>query len=290
MTLADLTDPNAVLASIEECDQLGRTGFLAKYGFREARDYFLEFDGRRYDSKAIVGAAHGKQHGTPLTWDEFSGGGRTVAPKLAELGFYVVVASTDWSVPIGAITTRTEVADEYGGSIRSGIETPKSSANVLLYSDPIVGADHGYVYDGWDPDEAGVFFYTGEGKSGDQELKVGNRAILEHASADKVLRLFEAVDKGQQAGGKRQRYIGAFRIDSADPYRQEPAMGDDGNLRKVLVFRLLADQLLAVPKNPVDPPKYAVPRAAKAVVEAPVSLCPIHFMQLSVTGICADCE
>jgi hypothetical protein len=41
----------------EEFDSLGREEFLAKYGFGEARSYFLVRDGKAYDSKAVVGAA-----------------------------------------------------------------------------------------------------------------------------------------------------------------------------------------------------------------------------------------
>ncbi|SRR5581483_401841 len=48
-----------VLAAIDEYDALGQDGFLAKYGFDRSRSYLLVHDGKAYDSKAIVGAAHG---------------------------------------------------------------------------------------------------------------------------------------------------------------------------------------------------------------------------------------
>lgn len=59
MTLPNLTSPGAVREAIREADTIGSDSFLAKYGYRPARTYFLEFDGKLYDSKAIVGAAHG---------------------------------------------------------------------------------------------------------------------------------------------------------------------------------------------------------------------------------------
>ncbi|MEQ1933812.1 MAG: HNH endonuclease [Fimbriimonadaceae bacterium] len=75
-----------------EYDGLGRSSFLAKYGFRAARAYFLELNGRRYDSKAVAGAAHGYLPAKlPLTSKDFSGGERTVAAKLRSLGFAVGV-------------------------------------------------------------------------------------------------------------------------------------------------------------------------------------------------------
>jgi hypothetical protein len=62
MSLAELTDPVAVDAALDGFDRLGREAFLRRYGFRPSRTYFLERDGKRYDSKAIVGAAFGFQH------------------------------------------------------------------------------------------------------------------------------------------------------------------------------------------------------------------------------------
>lgn len=76
--------------AIAECDALGRDAFLEKYGFGEARSYYLSHEGRSYDSKAIVGAAHGYLPGrTALPPSEFSGGDKTVKARLTELGFKV---------------------------------------------------------------------------------------------------------------------------------------------------------------------------------------------------------
>jgi hypothetical protein len=58
MTLRDITR-EAVLAAIAEYDRLGQDEFLSKYGFDRARSYLLIHDGKAYDSKAIVGVAHG---------------------------------------------------------------------------------------------------------------------------------------------------------------------------------------------------------------------------------------
>lgn len=48
---------HGVLLAIEEFDELGRRAFLAKYGFGPARECFVLHKGRRYDCKAMVGAA-----------------------------------------------------------------------------------------------------------------------------------------------------------------------------------------------------------------------------------------
>lgn len=91
MPLSAIRDRSAVLQAIDEFDRLGRERFLEKYGFGPARAYELVFNGRRYDSKAILGAAHGfarPDHG-PLTAAEFTGGRATVMKTLEDLGFEV---------------------------------------------------------------------------------------------------------------------------------------------------------------------------------------------------------
>ena len=89
MSLADLTR-QSVEAALAEASGLGRDGFLKRYGFGPARQYFVLWNGARYDSKAIAGAAHGYLRGnSPLAPAEFSGGEKTVAHRLRELGFEV---------------------------------------------------------------------------------------------------------------------------------------------------------------------------------------------------------
>jgi hypothetical protein len=91
MSLADLTDREAVIAAIRECENLGREDFLRRYGFMAAKSYILVFEGKAYDSKAIAGVAHGTQHPQlgPLPASAFSGGEKTVARRLRELGFTI---------------------------------------------------------------------------------------------------------------------------------------------------------------------------------------------------------
>ncbi|GAA3499263.1 hypothetical protein GCM10019016_063670 [Streptomyces prasinosporus] len=78
-----------VIAATEEFRRLGRDTFLRTYGFGRARSYELVLDGRRYDSKALAGVAHGYATGHFLRAADFSGGAATVARCLRELGFVV---------------------------------------------------------------------------------------------------------------------------------------------------------------------------------------------------------
>ncbi|MFH9673612.1 HNH endonuclease [Streptomyces sp. NPDC017405] len=87
MALTDITRVE-IEQAMEEYDRLGRAAFLARYGFRPARRYLLAHHGRCYDSKAIVGAAHGYLPGRrPLAAAEFSGGAQHAVALLETLGF-----------------------------------------------------------------------------------------------------------------------------------------------------------------------------------------------------------
>ena len=94
--LTEITSQEAVLKAIAEADELGREGFLEKYGFGPSRSYFLRHDGTDYDSKAILGAARGYQYPDrgPLGAHDFSGGEKTVERALKRLGFDVVRRGT----------------------------------------------------------------------------------------------------------------------------------------------------------------------------------------------------
>jgi 5-methylcytosine-specific restriction protein A len=91
VSLNDITR-EVVLEALDEYDELGQDAFLDKYSFHPARSYLLVHDGKRYDSKAIVGVAHGYLPGRqPLTPGEFSGGEATVGRLLRRLGFTLQV-------------------------------------------------------------------------------------------------------------------------------------------------------------------------------------------------------
>lgn len=94
MALSDI-DRAAVLRAIEEFDRLGQDTFLQQHGFGRSRAYFLRHGGKLYDSKAIIGVAHGFSGGDrgPLAATQFNGGEATVAQTLRGLGFEVEVSA-----------------------------------------------------------------------------------------------------------------------------------------------------------------------------------------------------
>jgi hypothetical protein len=92
-TLADLTDPVAVQAALDEYLRLGQAAFLDLYGYGRASGYVVRDprSGQWADSKAIAGVAVGKQFPAQgaLKATQFSGGTATVVRSLELLGFEV---------------------------------------------------------------------------------------------------------------------------------------------------------------------------------------------------------
>ncbi len=134
-----------------------------------------------------------------------------------------------WALQPGDAVERKILQARYGGRTQGGIGPSRSSPNVLIFSDPAAGEPHGY-FDGWRSD--GCFHHTGEGQRGDQEMKSGNAAILNHAAAGRTLRLFL---------GARGRvvYEGEFELAEDRPwYTTDAPETKNGPIRSVIVFRM----------------------------------------------------
>jgi len=216
------------MQAIAECDLLGRDPFLKKYGYSYSRLYPMHYEGRVYDSKAIVGVAYGKQYGTALKAREFSGGVATVLPVLRKLGFDVRAAAHPATVlEVGKTYTRKLLVDAFGGQLQAGIWTPKEFPVVFMFSGES-GEQFGYK-DGWT--DEGIFAYTGEGQEGDMTFTSGNRAIRDHRQSGKDLFLFQ--DLGKRKG---VRYEGLFEC--AD-WREINGPDKNKQQRKILVFDLV---------------------------------------------------
>lgn len=148
------------------------------------------------------------------------------------------MTSNEWAHDVGSIVTRQELAAAYGGSTQSGIQPCRDSPNILIYSDPQSGEKYGYSFDGWNPTKT-VFFYSGEGRVGDQKLTKGNKAIVEHVLAGRALRVMISHSFVPGTKTRRHEYIGEFRVDPADAFHIEHGPDERGNEREVFVFHLL---------------------------------------------------
>ncbi len=133
--LKDITS-SGVRSAIDEFDELGRIAFLDKYGFGKATKYFLVDGGKRYDSKAICGAAHGydrPQEG-PLRHEDFSGGEATVQTTLQQRGFVVEKVGPGWTPE-----ERLLALDAY---LDHGLASKTSEAVISLSAELIERAFH----------------------------------------------------------------------------------------------------------------------------------------------------
>lgn len=156
---------------------------------------------------------------------------RSLSPR------YCLPMTTPWGTPVGWTGTRDQIAAMYGGTRFGGMETPSTSANVLLFSDPKVGRENGYEFDGWSADGK-IFSYTGMDRIGPQKMHKGNLKTRDHKKLGLALRLFGVSGKTPGGSGLTRIYLGEFEIDDELPYSVEDAPGADGVMRTVFVFHL----------------------------------------------------
>jgi hypothetical protein len=161
---------------------------------------------------------------------------------------------------------RVEVHDRFGGGRQGGIAPSRISPNVMIFSDPDVGAHHGY-HDRWEGNE---YHYVGEGQSGDQEMVRGNAAILRHREDGRALRLFWGVRRVVE-------YAGEFQVAPTGPwYTARARETGSERQRNVITFRL-------VPMGSVDPPGEGPNPGRKIVRPAPPALS-VGYRPASETG------
>jgi len=107
-----------VISTLDEYDERGADDFLTGYGFGEAREQVIRYDGRSYDSLAVLGVAHKYATGTVASDSGFTDGTEDAEKILRGLGFEVssleaaeIVdrpASGEWreSTDVGASETK----------------------------------------------------------------------------------------------------------------------------------------------------------------------------------------
>jgi hypothetical protein len=154
-----------------------------------------------------------------------------------------LVTDIEWDLEPGAEFRRQELRNRFGGNQQAGIAPLKTSPNVLVFTNPAKGPEHGY-YNRWVED--GSFHYTGQGQKGDQSIdSYPNRDLLNHGTDDRALRLFEATDRSGW-----HRYVGEMEVDPADPYHLDRAPETGGGpIRSVIMFHLLPTGRIERPRT-----------------------------------------
>lgn len=150
----------------------------------------------------------------------------------------IVIVMNQWTTQIGDTGTRDRFKELYGGETNSGIQTPRTSNNILCYTDPAVGERFGYRLDGWNDDRT-IFHYTGQGAYGDQVLPGKNRCLAERGSNGTPVRLFHAVGTVPGEDTRIHEYIGEFEVNKEEPYRVLTALDGNQKWRRVYLFNLI---------------------------------------------------
>jgi hypothetical protein len=196
------------------------------------------------------------------------------------------MTSPTWTVQPGETLVREQIHGAYGGNPQAGISRSSSTPNVLVYSDHDKAAANGYDFDGWDQSQH-VYYYTGEGKVGNQLMLRGNRAIADHQADGTALRLFVAVGNRPGSGTRIHQYVGQFAVDPEHPYVVRRAPGTDGVPRDVFVFRLLPVGPVAVGDGPhistIEGAAQAAAVATVAVDAVPVAAVNIEQSEVEKT-------
>jgi putative restriction endonuclease len=225
VSLADVT-ADGVRAAIAEHDELGQENFLARYGFRPARKFLLFHDGRAYDSKAILGAAHQHATGRPLPAANFNGGEQTVT-RLSALGFDVRDTSLSPSttgtfgeipgVVVGTtFATRREVSEAgIHRALQAGIVgTGATGAESIVVS----GGYEDDVDNGWELVYTGHGGRDGSGRQvSDQSFESpGNAALQTSLLTGAPVRVVRGAHRGSvYAPQSGYRYDGLFLVEKA---------------------------------------------------------------------------
>ncbi len=225
MSLSDITSRQPILDAIAEFNRLKPDQFLKKYGFRRSRSYWLVHDNQRYDSKAIVGAAHGYARPDlgPLKASEFSGGEASIRRKLEQLGFRVEVDDTTAStinltseqLTPEKIYTRAHLKSLFkitdGKLNNNGVFHPKETSSVWLFITENKTIDSTPYNDRLKGD---ILYCEGQMSGRTDEL------IIDHQAKGMELLVFFREKKNQYpAGGFR--YLGPFVYLSHTVHRTE---------------------------------------------------------------------
>jgi predicted restriction endonuclease len=224
----------SVQQAIAEHDRLGAQAFLGEYGFRPARRYWLTYNGREYDSKAIVGVAHGYATGRFWRAEDFVGGHATVVRRLRELNFEIRESRSESPLsqfgevagypPGSAFASRREVHD-------AGVHRPLQAG---ICGRREFGAESIVVSGGYedDKDYGDLIIYTGHGgqdaagrQVSDQSYEDSGNAALRTSSLTGVpVRVIRGAHRdSQHAPDSGFRYDGLFRV--VDTWQAEGKRG-----------------------------------------------------------------
>ncbi len=207
-TPSGVTSRQAVFDAMDEFRRLGRDAFIEAYSapdarFRRSREFFVLQDGVAYDSKPLVAAAYGHQHGRrkALHSDDFSGG-PAVQAAMDRLDFKLV----RWTSPrleLGKVYTRADlraIFDVTDATLNTGVFQPPKQESIWLFVTREKPADRTQYVNDFEGD---LLHWQG------QTAGRTDRKIIEHAADGRELLVFYRERTRQYPGGGF-RYEGPF--------------------------------------------------------------------------------
>lgn len=227
MSLADVEQEH-VLKAIEEFDNLGRETFLSRYGYGETPRYAVVYQGKEYDSDALVGSAHGFAAGRAFGPSDLPSGPEAIAEYLAELGFYFREAQAK-SAKGGRIFGEIMGCPE-GVTFASRAEVAAAGVHRALQAGIVGtgkdGAESIVSSGGYEDDDDGgdELLYTGHGGRDNNGRQIanqtfsasGNAALQTSWKTGALVRVVRGADpKSPYAPDQGYRYDGLFRVEDA---------------------------------------------------------------------------
>jgi len=80
----------AIFQAIYDYDELGEEQFLSQHEFRGPFEVIVEYEGRRYPSRPIIGVAYQIASGEPLDRDNYDGAKKAALKYLVPIGFRLI--------------------------------------------------------------------------------------------------------------------------------------------------------------------------------------------------------
>lgn len=264
-----------VLSAMGECDEQGDEEFLSVHGFEKTLTYVLWHKGRGYDSRAVLGVAHGYATGTVVRSEEFSGDEDEAAQVLTHLGFDIeptgAPSDEDEPEPVSEESMRAQWAEAARTRL---VETASQYGALVTYKEL---AEHVQSATGLRTTKL-AHHWIGD---------VLNRVAVDSAAREEPILSSLCVNAAGSVGD-------GYAVSVGSVLGQTPADADDhAAQQRFECYRFFGATMPTGGGFPALSPKLTTARnrEAKARMAArPVAVCPNCQLAVPASGICDNCD